>query len=179
MAVLTKLDWVFIGITTLSVLFSIIKGFARELISLGALVWGFILACWFYPAVAHPLLRWTRTPEVASVVAFLVILFATMLAGGVIAHFAGKLIAKAGLRWFDRLLGASFGLVRGILACAIVVLVLAVFPPGSQPLNESRLAPYVMQGARVIVSVAPREMRSRFRAGFERVRQVWNERKEG
>jgi len=179
LAVLTRLDWVLIAIMALSVLFSVIRGFTRELISLGALVWGFILACWFYPAVAHHLLRWMRTPEVASFVAFLLILFATMLAGGLIAHFAGKLLAKTGLRWFDRLLGASFGLVRGILACAIVVLVLAVFPLGPQPLNESRLAPYVMQGARVIVSVAPQEMRSRFRAGFERVRQVWNERKEG
>lgn len=108
--------------------------------------------------------------------AFILILIVTVLAGAIIGHFAGKLIKKSGLGLADRLLGASFGLVRGVLACAIVVLILAVFPLGPQPLNQSRMAPYVMQGARVIVNVAPEELRSRFRAGFEQARRVWNER---
>ncbi len=169
----SALDWVLIAILGLSVLFSILKGFTRELISLGALIWGFMLACWFYAPVRERMLPWIKTQEVGFCVAFLLILGLTVLAGAIVSHFAGKLVKKSGLRWADRLLGASFGLVRGVLTCAIIVLVLTVFPLGSQPLNNSRMAPFVIQGARVIVSVAPEDLRSRFRTGFEQVRRAW------
>ena len=174
---LSNLDWVLAGIIALSALFAFLKGFVRELVSLAALIAAFVLACLFYPALGQMLLPWLRTREAASAVAFLAILCAVMVAGGFLTHFLGKVVAKAGLGWFDRLLGAGFGFVRGVLVCAIVVLVLTAYPLKRQPLNESRLAPYVMQGARVIVNAAPQEMRDRFNEGFERARQVWNERK--
>ena len=56
----TKFDSVLVGIVVVSVTFSAIKGFTRELVSLGALIWGFLLACWFYPAVAGGLLPMVR-----------------------------------------------------------------------------------------------------------------------
>jgi membrane protein required for colicin V production len=174
--VLSKLDWVLIAIMALSVLFSIIKGFTRELVSLAALIWGFLLACWFSGALATRILPWIRKPDVARLVAFLAILVGVIILGGLLSHMAGKLLDKAGLRWFDRLLGASFGLVRGLLVCMILVMVLAVFPVGPEPLPNSRLAPYVVQGTRVLVMAAPEELRARFRSGFDRLRRVWDER---
>lgn len=173
---LGNLDWVLIAILLVSVVFSVVKGFTRELISLGALIWGFLLACWFYPVLGARLLPYARNGEVASLVAFLLILFGVMVLGALVASLAKKLVEKSGLRWFDRLLGASFGLVRGLLVCVILILVLAVFPVGPRPLENSRLAPYMMEGARVVVTVAPAEMRSRFRSGLDRMRQAWGTR---
>lgn len=159
-----------------SVVLSAVKGFTRELVSLGVLVWGFLLACWCYPAVAEWLLPFARTPEIAAFTAFLGILLVMILAGGFLSRLAGRLVDKAGLRWFDRMLGAGFGLVSGSLLCVTVVLALTAFPVNAQPLAASRLAPYLLQGARVAVALAPEEMRARFRGGLKRVQKAWGAR---
>lgn len=170
----TKLDWVLLAILLVSLLLSLWKGFTRELVSLAALVWGLVLACQFYTVPARWLAPHVRAPEIAALAGFLGIVLAAMIAGGVLSWLAGKLVHKAGLRWFDRLLGASFGLVRGLLICLIIILVMAAFPMGAQPLAESHLAPYLVHGARVIVLAAPQEMRARFRSGFEKAQKIWD-----
>lgn len=161
------------GIILFSVMLSMVKGFARELVSLGALVCGYLLASRLYPLGAQRLAPYARTPDVAAFTAFLGILVLAVVAGGFLSRLAGKLVEKAGLRWFDRLLGAGFGLVRGVLMCVILVLALLAFSANPQPLARSRLAPLLIEGARVVVSLAPPEMRARFSAGLKRVQKAW------
>jgi membrane protein required for colicin V production len=170
---LSTLDWVLLSILVLSIVFSTLKGFTRELVSLAALIWGFLAACWYYSSVAPWILPHVRTQEVASLAAFLLILVAAVVVGAVLSHLAGKLVQKSGLRWFDRLLGASFGMLRGVLACVIVVLALAVFQVG-EPMAQSKLAPVMVHAARVVVYAAPGDVRARFRSGFERAQKVWD-----
>ena len=166
------LDSLLVGIVVFSVMFSVVKGFTRELVSLVALAWGFVLACWLYQVVARQLPH-GRAPELAALTAFVGILLAALITGGFLSRYVGKLVDRAGLRWFDRALGASVGLVRGFLFCIVVVVILTVFAPEARPLTSSRLTPYFIHGARVLVSVAPAQMRARFRSGWERVEQVW------
>lgn len=171
----TLLDSVLVGIVVFAVVFSGVKGFARELVSLLSLGCGFLLACWLYPAVARGLLPKARTPDVTGLAAFLSILVAALIAGGFLSHWAGKAVDKARLRWFDRLLGASLGLIRGLLFCMIAVVAMATFSVGTRALARSRLAPYLFQGARRMVTVAPAEMRGRFVSGMERVQKLWGQ----
>ena len=161
----TKLDSLLVGLIVFTTIISWVKGFTRELISLGALVWGFLLAAWFYRGLAYHLLPYARTENVAAFTAFFIILLTTVVLGGFVSQLAGKLVDKAGLRGLDRLLGAAFGLVRGFLYGVVIVLALMVFPVGSQGLEGTRLGPYFLQGARVLVALTPAEMRDRFRRG--------------
>lgn len=165
----SNFDSLLVAIVFVSVVFSFLKGFTRELVSLAALVWGFLLAAWFYPPLAGTLLRWSRNEEVAAVTAFLIIFLLVIVLGGFLSRAAGKLVDKAGLRWFDRMLGGVLGLIRGLLVDVIVVVVLAVFSAGL--LAQSRLAPYLLEGARLAVSVAPEDMRERFDSGLDRMRR--------
>jgi membrane protein required for colicin V production len=165
------LDSVLVGIVLFSVAFSAVKGFTRELVSLLALAWGFLLACWSYPTVAGQL-PLGRAPNLAALTAFLGILLVALIAGGFLSRWAGRMVDRVGLRWFDRVLGISVGLVRGCLFCMVVVVILAVFAPEARPLVRSRLAPYLIHGARVLVSVAPSELRDRFHSGWERVQEI-------
>jgi len=41
---------------------------------------------------------------------------------------------------------------------------------------NSRLAPYLVQGARLIVLIAPRDLRARFQDGLHRAQKIWSER---
>jgi uncharacterized membrane protein required for colicin V production len=168
----TILDSVLVGIVVFSVAFSAVKGFTRELVSLLALAWGFLLACWLYPTVAAQLPQ-GRAPNLAALTAFLGVLLVALIASAFLSRWAGRMVDRAGLRWFDRVLGVSVGLVRGCLFCIVVVVILTVFAPEARPLVRSRLAPYLIHGARVLVSVAPSELRDRFHSGWERAQEIW------
>ena len=172
----TRLDWVLAAIVAVSVLLSALKGFTRELISLGAAVWGILMAIWFCDRVAPWFQPYVKTAEIAKLVGFLAILVAAMLAGAVVAALASRLVKKTGLGWFDRLLGASFGLVRGVLVSWALILALVVFAPGSAMVERSRLAPYMSYGARLLIEVAPAELKQRFQAGWKEARKAWDQR---
>ncbi len=170
------LDYLLLAIVAVSVAVSFFKGFARELISLGAAIGGIVGACWFYRTLTPWFLPYAKTQEIASLAAFLSILVAAVVAGAALSSMAVYLVKKSGLLWFDRLLGASFGLVRGMLVALAIVLGLLVFPPETGVLDHSRLAPYLVYGARVVAATAPFEVRARFGAGVDRARKIWNQR---
>jgi len=162
-----------VGVVVFAMVFSGVKGFTRELVSLLALGLGFLMASWLYPSMARSLLPKARTPDVTGLAAFLGILLLAVVVGGFVSHRAGRLADRARLRSLDRLLGVSLGLVRGLLFCVIAVVAMATFSVGTRPLGHSRLAPYLFQGARLMVTVTPEEMRNRFHSGVERVQKLW------
>ncbi|MBI3664804.1 MAG: CvpA family protein [Acidobacteria bacterium] len=172
------LDWLIAVIILISFVGAIVKGLTHELISLAGLVLGLLAALWWYPGVGRRFEPYTSSRGIADFVGFVVILVAFLILGAIVSKLMGKLVKASGLRWFDRLLGAAFGLVRGLLLTAALVLALVTFAPGREPtelVGRSRLAPMVLQCARAIVSVAPRKLKDGFQEGFERVRKFWRE----
>ena len=167
------LDWFIAAIVTISVLMSYLRGLTRELISLGATVGGVMAALWFYNDVATWFEPYTKNAEVAQLAGFLAILVAAIVAGGIVSAIAGRMVKAAGLRGADRLLGASFGLVKGLLLSLALVLALVAFPPGREIAERSRLAPYLVYGSRVLAAGAPSGIQEQFWKGFEQVRRIW------
>src|SRR5262249_25789591 len=58
---LNVLDWIVVLVVVSSVISSILKGFARETISLGAVIAGLLLASWFYPQAGSLVLAYVKT----------------------------------------------------------------------------------------------------------------------
>ena len=70
----------------------------------------------------------------------------------------------------------AFGLVRGALIGVALITGIMAFSPGDQPPMEvvqSRLAPYVLAGARVVAAIAPHELKEGFRKSYARVQSEW------
>jgi membrane protein required for colicin V production len=157
---------------------SVIKGFTRELVSLAAAVAGILAALWWYPDLAGQIEPYASSATVAGFAAFLAILLAFVLAGWAVSKILAGLVKATGMRWFDRLLGAAFGLLRGLLTAAALVLAIVAFAPGKRPIEsvaESKLAPAVLQFARVLIALAPAKIKGGFHDGLNRVRKVWKE----
>lgn len=167
------LDWLIAAIVAFTVLSSFMRGLTRELISFAAAVGGVIAALWFYNDAAKWFEPYTKSWEVAQLAGFLAILVAALIAGGIVSAIAGRMVKAAGLRGADRLLGASFGLVKGLLVSLALVLALVAFPPGREIAERSRLAPYLIYGSRVLAAGAPSGMQEQFWKGFEQVRRIW------
>lgn len=152
------------------------NGLTREVVRLVALAVGVMGALWFYDALAVEL-TFIESPALAKFAAFLGILFGSMLAGAVVAWILDKFWGVTGLRWFDRLLGGGFGLVRGWIAATILLLGLVAFVPVAgvdRAVAESNLAPLVLHSAHAASYVAPVPLRQAFTDNFEKVREAWS-----
>ena len=168
-------DWVILAIILISVLLAASHGFFFEAISLAGLFLGYMLAIWEYHAVASFFLPYVKTEWVADLIGFVVILLAVVILAGIVGRIMRWLMKEAGLSWFDRILGGAFGLVRGCLMAAIVLLGFTTFNPQSHWLEGSRLAPYFLVVARGASWLAPSEVRARFRQGADAVTKMQSE----
>jgi len=170
------LDIIIAVLVVTSVVSSIIRGLTRELVSLAALVLGILFGLWWHPVVGSHIEPHVGSQGIAGFVAFFVVLFSFVALGWLVSKVLGALIKAGGLRWVDRLLGAAFGLLRGVLASAALVLAIVAFlqgPATARAVAQSKFAPAVLQCARGIAALAPRSLRDAFDRGFQRIREVW------
>ena len=166
------LDWTFAAIVALSVIAAVIKGFVRELISLASLVMAAVVAAVAYPRAALWFEDLTKSHEIALGLGFLVLFLGTLLLGSVVSLLVRKLIKTAGLEWFDRFLGAIFGLVLGVVVDCVLLFVLVAFALKPAAVQQSSLAPYVTTGARIISLAMPENLKAQFRLGFDKFRET-------
>jgi membrane protein required for colicin V production len=162
-------DWVILAIIGISVLMAASQGFMFEAISLAGLIVGYMLAAWEYHVVAAWFAPYVKSQWIADIIGFIAILLAVIILAGIIGRLARWLLKEVGLHWFDRILGGAFGLVRGSLTAAIVLLGFTTFNPQSSWLEGSRLAPYFLVVARGASWLAPYDVRARFRQGADAV----------
>lgn len=171
------LDVVLILILTWSLIAAFRRGFSREVVGLVSSIVALFAGLWFYGSAGAFLAEYVSSRAVANLCGFLIVFVGVLAAGAMVGLVLGKLIKWTGLSWFDRILGAAFGLVRGMIASIALVTVLVAFTPGEGPpraVVRSRVAPYVMDAARVFSSLAPNELKQEFRKRYDQVKEMWN-----
>jgi membrane protein required for colicin V production len=152
------------------------KGLTRVVIGLISVVIGMLLAIWFYGTAATFLLPYISSRPAASLAGFLLVFCGVILLGSIVSWIARKFLKATGLSLFDKLLGGGFGLLRGGLIGVVLVMGLMAFSAGDKPPSAvvgSRLAPYLMDGARAVVAVAPYDLKQGFRKTYGQVKTAW------
>lgn len=151
-------DFVILAALCLSVLMGLWRGFVGEVLALT--IWG--VAVW---------VAWTLGPQIAAsltavslpsariVLGYVLCFVAVLIAGAIVGFLMRKLVAGSGLSGTDRLLGAVFGLARGVALVTLVVLLLGFTPFPRDPWwHESRLLPSFQQGAQWASARMPAEV---------------------
>ena len=121
---MAALDWVFVAVLLASLLLGAWRGLVYEVLSVMSWIAAFILAQLFAPEVAGMLPMDGSGQAVRYAAAFVLVFIAVVFAGALVAWITKKMIEAVGLRPVDRLLGAVFGVLRGVvmlLALAVVV----------------------------------------------------------
>ena len=119
---MTLFDLAVIAIVGLSVLLSVIRGLVREVLALAAWVVAFVAANLLAGAAAQRMPEGLPTEELRLLAGFVCVFIGVLIAMSLLAMLASKLVKSAGLGVEDRLLGAAFGLARGLLVVMILVL---------------------------------------------------------
>ncbi len=174
------LDILALAVIAFSVLTALFKGLTAELFWLAGVVAGFLLAVHFYEQAANLLLATGMGPMLAGLLGFVLVFLLGVIAGSLAGGWMSRIWKILRLRWLDRLFGAVFGLLRGMLIVVVIFLALTSFsPPDQQPLSGSRLAPYFLTAGQAMLVVAPQDFEVLFRNGYDRLYQIWIERDMG
>ena len=116
------IDIVIVAIIAISLFIGLFRGFIREVLSL--LSW--IIALWiayaFAVVGAEYLQPYIDQPPLRIVAAFAGIFVVTLMLISIISHFIYKILSVTGVSGVDRSLGTLFGLARGIVIVAVLIL---------------------------------------------------------
>lgn len=137
------IDLIILGILGLSVIVSLLRGFIREVMSLITWIAGFFIASNFYIYLADNL-RDIDNPYFRNGAAIAILFFATLILGGLVNYLLGQLVDKTGLTGTDRVLGACFGLLRGVLIVSALLFFADTFTTMAQTemWQKSQLIPH-------------------------------------
>jgi membrane protein required for colicin V production len=139
---MTLFDYVVLTIIAASVIVSLMRGFAREVLALAGWVIAFVaanalsatVAAWFAPIISDVSLR--------ALTAFVAVFILTLIAASLLAMGVSRLLKGAGLGLEDRLLGGFFGLARGLLIVMLIVLLAGLTALPRQPAwSDAMLSP--------------------------------------
>lgn len=115
-------DYVIIGIVILSAIISLVRGFVKEALSLIVWVLAFWIALNFCTELARLLESHIETPSLRLGVGFLLLFLVVLIIGSFVNYLLGQLVKKTGLTGTDRMLGVLFGVARGIILVALLIL---------------------------------------------------------
>lgn len=169
------LDAVLAVIFVVSMLSGYFKGFARLGIGAAVTFFGILFAIAFYGVVGSFFQPYVSAPGIAHFLGFVAILIAASLTGTLLGRLMAKVFRSVGLGWLDRLLGMGVGALRALLVAIAIVMALVSFTPNppAKSVVDSALAPYVIDSARVLVSIAPRELRDGFFRSYDKIKENW------
>jgi membrane protein required for colicin V production len=142
---MTPFDVCVLIVLTLSFLYSLFKGFIREIFALIAYVGGYAVAVKFHNDLAKTLSGTISNETVAKVAAFVIIYVATMIAVKILGNIIRKFFQEAaGLSGMDRFLGAMVGLAKGVVILVVLMVPLSYFPDFYKKAVEgSKFAPHL------------------------------------
>lgn len=139
---MTLFDYAVILAIAVSVLFGAWRGVVGEVLALAAWVVAFFVARAEASQVAQWLIGQIAEPGIRLAAAYVTIFIAVLLLFSIARKVISMLLSAVGLGLLDRLLGAFFGIFRGVLVVLFAVMVAGMTPlPRSAWWQESVLAP--------------------------------------
>jgi membrane protein required for colicin V production len=155
---MTSADLIIIAILALSALLAFMRGFVREVLSIGAWVGAALATIYGFP-IAQPYARkYIEVALFADIAAGVAIFVVALIVLTILSHALSRNVRDSALGAVDRSLGLLFGLVRGAVLVCLAYLVMAwAIPQEDRPawIAEARTLPLVQQGAGLLLKILP------------------------
>jgi membrane protein required for colicin V production len=153
------IDVVILALIALSAILSLFRGFVREAVALTTWLVALWVAMAFYEDLATILSQWIPVPSAQKITAFAVLFICVLLVGAIINFLAGRLVDKTGLTGTDKMLGIVFGVARGGVIVAILVLLAGLTPLPQDPWwQDSQFLGYFQELALWLRNYLPSEI---------------------
>ena len=137
-------DMVILALILLSAVIGLFRGLVKELVSLVIWFCAIVGATVFASPLAEYLTAVDASRPIRVVIAFAVVFFGVLIAGGLLQWSLAKLIQSTGLGGTDRFLGFVFGALRGGLVVIGALILVRPFAETSDWWEESLLRPELL-----------------------------------
>lgn len=127
--------WFDYGVLTVlgvSLLLGALRGLVRETVSLVGWIAAFVLATAFSGIVAVHM-PGSLGPLISGLLSFMLIFIGVLVVSGLVGLVLSLLVRAVGLGFLDRLLGAAFGVARGVAIVLLAVLLAGLTPLPREP----------------------------------------------
>jgi len=164
---MTSVDLAVLGVLFLSGLIGFIRGFVREVLTIGAWVGAAVIAIMFLPSVRPWLEPHMPSPDWTDPAGYITLFLVSLVVLSLIAKTIGGAVRASAIGGIDRTLGLVFGLGRGaVLAMAAYIVGGLAMEPERWPeqVLDARSLRYIYQGADWIALRIPQEYRPKVQA---------------
>ncbi len=160
---MSVVDIIIVAVIVVSLTVGLVRGFVREMLSLAA----WVAALWVAYVLAVPgavfFESYISQPPLRVVAAFAVIFVLTLIAASFLGHLLERLFTVSGLGGVDRALGVLFGVGRGIIMVALLLLMAVFMELTTQPWwQESRLVNYFTPVVDELLALMPQDLAAYF-----------------
>jgi len=153
---MNALDFGVIAIILLFLVRGIWVGFVRQLASLAALILGYLFAGRYYEQISPRLASLIPSPQLCFLVTYALLFLAVFFGVLALGFVLKKVMSVSLLGWFDRFMGAIFGLVKAGVIVSVGFMVLSGMLADSHPLITGSLAaPYLGKSSGFLLSFIP------------------------
>ena len=139
-----QVDIVILIITVLSSVFGLWRGLIKEVLSLLTWIAALLVSRVYSEPLAGLMTGMIENDGIRYVSAFAILFVIVMMLGTFLNFLMSKLLNITGLKLADRLLGAVFGVARGVIIVLVILFVTNVFVSETELWQKSQLIPYGM-----------------------------------
>lgn len=134
-------------------------GLIREVVTLAAVIVGVVVAGQLYDNLAEDVLVFIDNEEGARAISFLVLFGSVFLLGQIAAYVLKRIAALLLLGWADRLGGAAFGFVKGVVVVEALLVLFVTYPQLGldDAIDDSALGPRFLDWLSFLQGLLPGE----------------------
>jgi len=150
------------------------RGLVSELSSIIGVLGGFYAAYTYYAAVSSPLSKWITNTAYLNIFSFFIIFTAIFICISLMGKLIKIILKIVFLGWFDRIFGAGFGVVKGILIASVLLFTFTAFlPQGSSLIKNSVISPYMATISEKMSGFVTKELNRSFTLNNKGLREFW------
>jgi membrane protein required for colicin V production len=156
----TTVDWFALGVLALGVVWGLMKGLVRELMSVAAWVFAFTAAPLFSKTVGSLIPAVDMSESVRDSVGYVLVFVGVLVLGTFLAQSIRRLVDFIGLGLLDRILGGAFAMLGALVVLMLGTICVNMSPfKGSPEWTHSNSAPVLEHALSQVAPILSSELR--------------------
>jgi len=171
---MNKFDMLIIVILAFCVIRGVFRGLIKEMSSIIGVLAGFYAAYSYYMVIAKLLSRWISSAAYLNILSFLILFCGVFFIISILGVVIKYVLDIAFMGWVDRVCGAGFGIIKGILIISVLLIMFAAcLPKNAAFVKESVLAPHVAFVSEKMARIVSQDLKHEFSSKISELKKSW------
>jgi membrane protein required for colicin V production len=153
---MNTVDIVVIAVVAISALIAFLRGFVREVLTIGSWLGASLVTLYGFPLLQPKFEQWISSKLAADIVCGISLFLGSLIIFSILSHMVARFVRGSALTAVDRSLGLLFGLVRGAILVSLAYMLILALDPSL--LYKARTVPMMERGAEILKEMAPAKL---------------------